>query len=155
MLRCLSRRHQQTVRSHVGDRNLARKIREKKFNDILIESIDEAFLTLGETTRAAIYLNLESKFGLSKQDIPDKVGDFSDALDRIFGQAARQLEVLIMTCLHNKVDCSYGWEGPKWLVPDLTFTKYVKLVELCCEDTDVTGDIEVLLDDGEKQEQHL
>ena len=43
--------------------------------------------------------------------------------------------------------------GPTWLVPDLTFTKYVKLLELWCEDTEKIGEVEVILDAGERQEQ--
>jgi hypothetical protein len=58
-----------------------------------------------------------------------------------------------MKNLNEKVNCNYEWVGPKWLVPDLTFKKYLKLVQLCIEDAGKTGDIEVLLDDGEKPDQ--
>ena len=132
---------------------MSKRKRERKFNIILLGAIDEAFLTLGENARTAIYGHLESKFAISKQDIPDRVGDFSDALQQIFGLATPQLEILIMKHLNLKVDCTYRWAGPKWLVPDLTFVKYVKLLELWCEDREKIGDVEVLLDAGEKQEQ--
>jgi hypothetical protein len=87
--------------------------REKKFNDILLESIDKAFLTLGENSKSAIYFYLESKFAISRQDIPDRVHDFSDALEQFFGLAARQFEILIMKCLNEKIECTYDWVGPK------------------------------------------
>ena len=122
---------------------------EKKFNDILLESIDKAFLTLGENSKSAIYFYLESKFAISRQDIPDRVHDFSDALEQIFGLAARQLEILIMKCLNEKIECTYDWVGPKWLIPDLTFSKYIKLLELCFMDKKKNVEVEVLLDAGE------
>jgi hypothetical protein len=132
---------------------LSKRKHERKFGKILLDSIDEAFLTLGESARSMIYLQLESKFAIPKGDIPDRTEDFSDALEQVFGVAARQLEILIMKCLNEKVDCTYKWVGPKWLVPDLTFTKYVKLLELSYEDKEEeTGRVEVLLNAGRKQE---
>ncbi len=133
--------------------NLSKRKRERLFSKILLESIDEAFLTLGENARTAIYQYLEGKFAISKRDIPDRVGDFSDALEKIFGLATPHLMILIMKCLNEKAGCTYRWVGPKWLVPELTFTKYVKLLELWCEDTEKIGNVEVTLDAGERQEQ--
>jgi hypothetical protein len=134
-------------------KRLAKTKTDEKFAKILLDSIDEAFASLGQNVKLSIYFHLETKFAVSKQDIPDRIGDFSDALDQIFGQAARPLELLIMKCLNQRVKCNYEWDGPKWLVPDLTFEKYVKLVKLSVEDNGKIGNIEVLLDDGEKPEQ--
>ncbi len=132
---------------------VSKRKREEKFSAILLEAIDEAFSTLGNRAKSSIYLHLESKFAISKQDIPERIGDFSEALEQIFGLAAPKLEILIMKCLNEKVKCTYNWVGPKWLVPDLTFTKYVKLMELGCEETEKIGEVEVILDVGEKPEQ--
>ena len=45
-------------------------------------------------------------------------------------------------------------DDPSWLAQDLTFTKYVELMKLSYKDTEKIGKIEVLIDAGEKQEQH-
>jgi hypothetical protein len=132
---------------------LGKKKRENTFSTILLESIDKAFLTLGKNASASIYMHLEAKFAITKQDIPRRVNDFSDALEQIFGLAAQPLEILIMKFLNEKVNCTYNWVGPTWLVPDLSFTKYVKLLELWCEDTERIGEVEVILDNGERPEQ--
>ncbi len=132
---------------------LAKTKTETKFAAILLDAIDRAFSALGQNVKFSIYFNLETKFGLPKEDIPDRIGDFSDAMERIFGQASKQLEILIMKYLNDRVKCNYSWVGPKWLVPDLTFEKYVKLVRICVEGSGKTGDIEVLFDDGERPEQ--
>ncbi|MGD6852564.1 MAG: hypothetical protein ACQCN6_10945 [Candidatus Bathyarchaeia archaeon] len=134
---------------------MARTITEKKFATILLEAIDEAFTTLGPSVKLSIYFHLETKFAVSKQDIPDRIGDFTDALETIFGQGARALEILIMKNLNQKVKCHYKWQGPKWLVPDLTFEKYVRLLQLSVEDKGKIGDVEVLLDAGEKPQQRI
>ena len=134
---------------------MSKRKRERKFSIILIEAIDEAFLTIGENARTAIYCHLESKFAISRQDIPDRIGDFSDALAQIFGLAAPQLEILIMQFLNRRVKCEYEWVGPKWLVPDLTFKKYVVLTELTFKDTSKIENVEILVDDGEKPRQEI
>ena len=134
---------------------MSKRKRERKFSIILIEAIDEAFLTIGENARTAIYCHLESKFAISRQDIPDRIGDFSNALAQIFGLAAPQLEILIMKFLNRRVKCEYEWVGPKWLVPDLTFKKCVVLTELTFKDTSKIENVEILVDDGEKPRQEI
>jgi hypothetical protein len=126
---------------------------EKKFSLILLDSIDEALSSLGENSKKAIYFHLETKFGIPRQDIPKRVNDFSEAIEKIFGVAAQQIEILIMKYLNQQVECAYNWVGPKWLVPDLTFTKYVKLMELWYEDIEENGKVEVVLNDRRKPEQ--
>jgi len=127
--------------------------KETKFDNVLLEAIDTAFSALGQNVKFSIYFNLEAKFGLPKKDIPDRISDFSDALDKIFGQAARSLEILIMKYLNEKVKCNYSWVGPKWLVPDLTFEKYIKLVRISVEDVGKTGDVEVFFNGYQRPEQ--
>ena len=136
-----------------GMTHLAKIKTEKKYSEILLDAIDTAFSSLGQNVKTSIYFHLETKFGLPKQDIPDRTDDFIEALERIFGGASKQLEILIMKNLNEKVNCDYKWVGPKWLVPDLTFKKYLTLVKLCIEGQSGTGDIEVQLDDGERPEQ--
>ena len=51
-----------------------------------------------------------------------------------------------MEKLHAKVTCSYKWTGPNWLVPDLTFRKYVEPARLSYVDTEKTRELEVWID---------
>jgi hypothetical protein len=136
-------------------KGLTRTETEKRFAVILLDSIDEALTTLGPNVKLSIYFHLETKFAISKQDIPDRIEDFTCAIEKIFGDAAKPLEILIMKHLNQKAQCNYKWQGPKWLVPDLTFEKYVKLIRLALEDNGITGDVEVVLDAREKPEQRI
>ncbi|MGA2682054.1 MAG: hypothetical protein ABSF44_09680 [Candidatus Bathyarchaeia archaeon] len=130
-----------------------KKNQRKKFEAVLQEAIDDAFSSLGEPVKKSIYFHLEHKFLILSRDIPCRIEDFSDALERIFGSGAKHLELLIMEKLYLKVNCSYKWDGPKWLVPDLTFKQYVELIRIGYEDREKIGSVEVIVDAGEKQEQ--
>ena len=130
-----------------------KKNQRKKFEDILQDSVDEAFSSLGESVKKSLYFHLEHQFLIPRQDISCKIEDFSDALERIFGLGARHLKLLIMEKLYRKVNCTYKWEGPKWLVPDLTFNQYVELIRMGYDDEEKIGTIEVIVDAGERQEQ--
>lgn len=46
--------------------------REKTFEQVLLESVDEAISILGESVRASIYFHLEKEFRIARQDIPNK-----------------------------------------------------------------------------------
>jgi hypothetical protein len=132
---------------------LDKKNHNKKFEEVLQDSVDEAFSSLGESVKKSIYFHLENSFLIPRQEIPCRVEDFSDALERIFGPGAKHLELLIMEKLYRKVNCSYKWEGPKWLVPDLTFEQYVELMRISCKEEEKIETFEVIVDAGEQQEQ--
>ena len=102
-----------------------------------------------------MYFYLDTKFAISKQDIPKRIDDFSDALEQIFGQGARQIEILIMKYLNQRVDCTYKWVGPKWLVPDLTLKKYVILLKLCSQETEKNCNMVVIFNAEAQQEQRI
>ncbi len=120
-----------------------------------MDAIDEAFASLGVKAKRAIYLHLEEEFALTKRSIPNRVADFSDALEQIFGLGARQLEILIMQCLNAKVKANYKWVGPNWLVPELTFEKYVALMELSYNDEGKIGKLEIIVDGDGKHRREI
>lgn len=129
---------------------------EKKFAVLLLEAIDEALNALGQNVKFSVYFSLEAKFALPKQDIPDRTEDFTDAIRKIFGNAAAPLEILIMKCLNEKIKANCRWVGPTWLVPELTLEKYLKLAQLSFENEgkkNEVADFEVMLNEGETPEQ--
>jgi hypothetical protein len=147
---------QTSTRMHVsGAGRLISEKKAEKFEDLLLDAIDEALMLLGEEVKKSLYLHLAHDLLVAKQDIPDRISDFSDALERIFGIGARQLELLIMQKLQQKISASYKWEGPSWLIPDLTFVKYVQLMEISYNDQGKIGNVEIIVEDAEKQEQKI
>jgi hypothetical protein len=102
---------------------------ELTFNKILLEAIDDALSSLSESVKESIYYHLEKIFNIKKYEIPHRIDDFSDALERIFGLGARPLEIMFMKHLHNRIGLVCKWDLPKWVVPELTFKQYVLLMK--------------------------
>jgi hypothetical protein len=114
-------------------RELAKQRQHKNFDQILLVTIDEALSSLGENVKASIYFQLDDLFKIKKQEIPIRIGDFSNALEQLFGLGARYLEILFIKNLHAKIKVTckwptYKWPLSKWIVPEITFQEYVRLM---------------------------
>ena len=113
----------------------------ENFDQLLLDTIDEVLSNLGEAGKASIYIYLESIFNIRKQEIPNKLNDFSNALERIFGSGARHLEILLMKNLYVKLEVTCKrrtYESPlsKRIVPETTFQEYVRLIRQSFEAAD-------------------
>jgi hypothetical protein len=128
----------------------------ESFEQILLEAIDEALSALGESVQVSIYFYLEEKFKIRKHEIPQRIGEFSDALERIFGLGTRHLEILFMKSLHSKIKLVCNWPTSyKWVVPEVTFQEYVRLMKQKFEEATASKNkVELFVDAGEKQEQY-
>ncbi len=121
------------------------------FNKILLEAIDEALSSLGESVKTSIYFHLEETFNIKRREIPLRINDFSNALERIFGIGARHLEILFMKNLYAKIGVTskwpaYKWPVCKWIIPDVTFQECVDLMKRNFEDANKKEEMEVLID---------
>lgn len=104
---------------HEGIQRLARK--RKAFEKLLTEAVDEALTSLGESAKQAIYFHLENKFKIAKKDIPYRLEDFADGLEKIFGLGAHFIEILIMKSLFEEIGQPLKWNQSK----ELVFVEYV------------------------------
>ena len=112
---------------------MAKQRQHKNFDQILLDAIDESLSSLGEDVKRTVYFQLEDLFKIRKQEIPSRLSDFSNALEQLFGLGARYLEILFMKNIHAriKVTCKwpeYEWPLSKWIVPEMTFQEYVRLM---------------------------
>ncbi|MEM2691640.1 MAG: hypothetical protein QXS01_06040 [Candidatus Bathyarchaeia archaeon] len=94
----------------------------KSFEGILLEAIDEALASLGESAKQSIYFHLEEKFKISREEIPKRIGDFAEGLEKIFGIGARFLEILIMKKLYDRIGKPLEWDERK----EFVFVNYVE-----------------------------
>ncbi|MFA5365988.1 MAG: hypothetical protein WC325_12465 [Candidatus Bathyarchaeia archaeon] len=92
------------------------------FDELLLTSIDDAFLSMGEPVKKSIYYNIEQRFQVSRKEIPKNLPRFQEGLERIFGVGARFLEILIMKNLYAKTGCPLKIGQTK----QLEFIKYVE-----------------------------
>jgi len=98
-----------------------------KFEEVLMDAIDEGLSLLGESSKQAIYFHLEKTFKMNRVDIPYRIEEFTDAIEKIFGTGAKILEIQIMRCLFKKVGYTFK-HYPKQ--KNLTFTEYIAAVKL-------------------------
>jgi hypothetical protein len=104
-----------------------------KFEEVLLEAIDEGLSLLGESSKHAVYFHLEKAFKMNRLDIPYRIEDFTDAIEKLFGPGAKILEIHIMKCLFKKVGYNFK-HYPKQ--KNITFTEYVATVKLEKESND-------------------
>ena len=65
--------------------------------------MDQAFAKLGAQTKHRLFSFLETGYELSKEDISDRIEDFVNALEQIFGTSALLIEIDIMKSIQQKV----------------------------------------------------
>ena len=86
---------------------------KKDFEKLIIQAVDEGLSSLGESSKQVIYFHLERSFDIKREDIPDRIGAFAQAMENIFGAGAGCLEVLIMQRLYEKVGGALEWDKSK------------------------------------------
>jgi len=94
---------------------------QKAFEKLLLDAVDEALSSLGDSSKQAIYFHLQDKFDIAKNEIPHRLNDFANGLEKIFGLGARFIEILIMKNLHGKIGQPLEWNESK----ELVFLEYV------------------------------
>jgi hypothetical protein len=68
----------------------------QEFNEALLDAIDYAFYSLGESCRRALYFHLKTTFRLPRRQIPERLDEFDEALKTIFKRGAVFQEKLIL-----------------------------------------------------------
>ena len=111
--------------------------RTMDFEELLMEAIDEGLSLLGESSKQVVYCYLEKTFKMNRLDIPYRIEEFIDAIERIFGTGAKILEIQIMKCLFKRVEYSIkNYSDPK----NLTFIEYVAAVKRAKENCENTNE---------------
>jgi hypothetical protein len=104
--------------------------RNRFFEKLLLEAIDQGLSSLGDSAKEAVYFYLKRTFSIEKLDIHNKIGEFANAIEEIFGLGAKILEIQIIKCLYEKVGYDFKYFPEK---DDLLFTKYVEAASLYSE----------------------
>jgi hypothetical protein len=103
-----------------GAASLTETKRPVRFGDVLLESIDYTIQgVLGEEPWTALFDFIEEQFHLRREDIPERLQDFTDAL-RILGRGAPVMTRAIVKNLCGRLGIPYIQRG------DLDFKTYVE-----------------------------
>jgi len=81
--------------------------KEKDFEKLFIEAVDEGLETLGESGKHMIFFHLDKSYSVKKHEIPKKPEAFAKGLKKIFGAGASVLEKLIVKSLCSKLGLEY------------------------------------------------
>jgi len=98
------------------------KTTEDLFEKTILEAIDEGFSFYGESCKENIYTHLKRCYDLEKNDIPNKIEHFSNALHKCFGVGAKAIEMNIIKALCEK-NKNFTFSPKK---RDLVFNEYVE-----------------------------
>jgi hypothetical protein len=97
------------------------------FEECLLEAVDEELSSLGEAVKRIIYFHLKRTFKITKEEIPHRIAEFSDAIEKILGDGAKFLEIQIMRRLYEKLGKDTLYVTDKDI---LVFTEYVEAARL-------------------------
>ena len=108
-----------------------KETQSEQFDCFLIESIDETLSLLGKPVKNEFYLQLEVKFKMEKNDIPQRLEEFEDILHRVFGLGASRLEVKFLRNLDSKIPANSKVINPElsvsmWIEKEMSFLKSIK-----------------------------
>lgn len=82
----------------------------------LLESVDEGFLSLGETVREALYQFIHIKYQLRREEIPDHLETFHQALQNL-DAGVKIMEKLIAKNLCTRLGLNFT-ERADWTLID-------------------------------------
>lgn len=99
----------------------------REFNKLVLEAVDEGLSSLGDSPKQAIYFYLEKTFKIKRSEIPNRIEEFSNALEQIFGHGSKLVEIQIMKLLYEKVGQAFVYSPEK---DDLLFTEYMEAARL-------------------------
>ena len=101
---------------------------DKDFHKLFLQAVDDAFSSLGDSAKQSIYFHLETRFSMPRDEIPNRLWDFENGLEKIFGTGTRFLEILIMKRLFELMEPKrrpMKWNDDK----EFKFIDYVKATE--------------------------
>ncbi len=96
--------------------------RRKELRIALRDAIDGGLCLLGDAGRDAMYYQAEKRFNLNREEIPDRLYEFHNALDRLFGFGAIVIEKNIARRLFNSLGLTFVAHD------DWTISEYVEEV---------------------------
>jgi len=84
-----------------------------EFDKTLLKSVDEGLLVLGESARQVIYYTVERMHCVRREEIPERLDAFHEALEALLSAGARVAEKRIAQNLCCRIGLSFednaGW----------------------------------------------
>jgi hypothetical protein len=94
-----------------------------QLDEALLEAIDSGLLVPGEIVRETIYERLETVYGIKREEIPQKLPAFHQALLELTRSVASVMERLIARNLYSRLGLSFA-NHEDWSIID--YVNHVK-----------------------------
>ena len=124
---------------------------KKDFEKLLLDAVDEGLSALGESSKQAIYFHLEKSFNIKRNEIPERVGAFAQAIESIFGAGAGCLEVLITHRLNDKVGGALDCDEPK----TFSFLEYIAVAKRSFQENNRIKTVTELIECDDDEEEGI
>ena len=85
------------------------------FREALLEAVDYGLMVLGEIVRQAIYQRIESTRQVKREQIPDKLESFHEALRGMLGAGAKVIEKQIAKNLYGRLSLNFT-DNANWTI---------------------------------------
>jgi hypothetical protein len=80
------------------------------FDEAFSEAVDEAFSSLGDSAKQAVYWYVTTNHGLQKKDLASRIEDFAAALEAFFGSGSSVIEIMILEKLSSRTGAALTGE---------------------------------------------
>jgi len=98
----------------------------------LVEAIDFGLLAPGEIVRETIYERIESRYRVRREEIPEKLETFHNALQELIGTGAKVIRQLIAKNLYNRLGLNFT-EHDNWTLLDYVNHAKGQVMNDCAE----------------------
>ncbi len=88
-----------------------------EFREAILAAVDKGLSHLSEPGKMAMYYQMNKTFHVNKNEIPEKVAAFHEALDYLLGFGGKVLEDLIAEDLYLRLHIAFETH-PGWHLPD-------------------------------------
>jgi len=79
----------------------------EEFRKALLKAVDDGSLVIGESARDALLYHIERSFGIKREEIPERLEAFHEALERLLGEGATVVERLIAKNLSGRLGLDF------------------------------------------------
>lgn len=100
----------------------------RSFNKLILEAIEAGISNaLGDSAKDVIFYHLEKKYALERNNLPNRLEEFSNGLKVLFGPGAEVLEHAIAKNIYSKLNIAFEEESEKTLISYIELAKRKEL----------------------------
>jgi hypothetical protein len=90
-------------------------------DNVIAEAVSESLSSFGPAFKQAVCGQLEQTYRIKQTEIPERINEFTNAIEAMFGIGAKIIELRIIEAIHNKMPAFVHF--PKQ--GDLLFANYI------------------------------